>query len=197
MNAGRASEALFTRTGCHRVPGRWWALSQECVGARSTLVQERCSQVNPGQGAVMGRPSGIQPHLPATLVPGRPGRPQGLVQTFSAARGWLPALPCTSGPPTRSLPSSAPVPGHAGCPWLQPGWQVGARAQPASALATDECFSSALMALFLPCSELVPGDLPIILLLRSLPGKLIGDPRPPCHHALVPAVFQRAGILPL
>lgn len=99
--------------------------------------------------------------------------------------------------PTRSLPSSAPVPGHAGCPWLQPGWQVGARAQPASALATDECFSSALMALFLPCSELVPGDLPIILLLRSLPGKLIGDPRPPCHHAPVPAVFQRAGILPL
>lgn len=104
MNAGRASEALFTRTGCHRVPGRWWALSQECVGARSTLVQERCSQVNPGQGAVMGRPSGIQPHLPATLVPGRPGRPQGLVQTFSAARGWLPALPCTSGPPPGACP---------------------------------------------------------------------------------------------
>lgn len=36
-------------------------LSQECVGARSTLRQEHCSQVKLGQGAAMGKPSGILP----------------------------------------------------------------------------------------------------------------------------------------
>ena len=36
-------------------------LSQEFVGARSTLRQEHCSRVKLGQGAAMGKPSGILP----------------------------------------------------------------------------------------------------------------------------------------
>lgn len=54
---------------CSQDAGGWF--SQECVGARSTLRQEHCSQVKLGQGAAMGKPSGILPHLPATLLPGR------------------------------------------------------------------------------------------------------------------------------
>lgn len=178
-----------SRTMVGVISGMCWGKVHACAGTLFT------GEPRPGSsdGKALWNPATPPCHPRARKA----RQATGPCTDFLCSPRLAPCPPLHLRSPTRSLPSSAPVPGHAGCPWLQPGWQVGARAQPASALATDECFSSALMALFLPCSELVPGDLPIILLLRSLPGKLIGDPRPPCHHALVPAVFQRAGILPL
>lgn len=120
MNAGRVSGALLTQSGCHPVPGMTvGVISGMCPGK----VHAYAVTVNRGQGAVMGKPSGIQPHLPTALMPGRQGGPQGLIQTFPPACSWLPDPPAPGPPPGACplLPQCRPTqaaPGWVqGCAW--------------------------------------------------------------------------------
>lgn len=167
-------------------PGLRWVLSQECVGAKSRLMLERCSQVSQGLGAVMGNPLefGHTPSPPSE----RARRATGPLRDCPCSLSWLPAL----WSPTRSLPSAAPVP-----PTQAP--QAGTRvegqelAQTASALIEGSISASPLRVIFPPCLEPVPRSPPFILLAQVPAWEAYRGPSLPCSCQC----SLRARILPL
>lgn len=153
-----------------------------------------CGYGEPGPGSSDGKAlwhPATPPHRPHARKARRSTGPH----TDLPSGLQLAACPSRPRSPSRSLPSPAPVPPHSGCPWLGPGLRMGVLAQPVPALAMGTVSASPLMVVLLPCSKLVPGSLPFILLAQASAWEAYWGPQTSlscsCHCSL------RAGILPL
>lgn len=167
MNAGRVSGALLTQSGCHPVPGMTvGVISGMCRGKVHAYAVTVMGYGEPGPGSSDGKAL-WHPATPPHRHHARKARRSTGPHTDFPSGLQLAACPSRPRSPTRSLPSPGPVPPHSGCPWLGPGWRMGVLAQPVPALATGTVSASPLMAVLLPCSKLVPGSLPFILLAQA------------------------------
>lgn len=167
MNAGRVSGALLTQSGCHPVPGMTvGVISGMCRGKVHAYAVTVTGYGEPGPGSSDGKAL-WHPATPPHRHHARKARRSTGPHTDFPSGLQLAACPSRPRSPTRSLPSPGPVPPHSGCPWLGPGWRMGVLAQPVPALATGTVSASPLMAVLLPCSKLVPGSLPFILLAQA------------------------------
>lgn len=174
MNARRASGASLT-DGHTAFPGVMvGVISGMCRGKVHAYAGTCCTgEPRPGSsdGKGLWNPATPPRHPHAR----RTRQSAGPLPTFPAAWGWLPA----------------PVPPYSGCAWLGSGCDCGGRPQPwPQAVA-----ASPLTAVPLPCSELVPGSLPFILLAQALAWEAYQGPPSSLPYACCCSL--RAGVLPL